>query len=176
MKTFKISLSAVAFIFVLFACNNDDEDIKILQRNAASQPEKVTGNFELKLEERYIGGNFEQVEISAHLKGEGDLNHMSDAILELDHSTIVKNKNGEQSLFEGYFRIWNEGGAQIFGIYSDLTKYGEYMKITAEIKGGSGIFSGVHGNLLIELIRENDNNFKAIVNGQLYGYKPLIVD
>ncbi len=177
MKTMKTLVLAMFAALALFSCNEEvDDEVVIRDPINRDLGESFHGNFALLVEEQYIGGNSDHVEIRSHMEGNGDLSLMSASTLELDHIMEIQSIHGENNILEGTFRIWSESGAEIFGEYKSVLNQGEITQVFANVKGGYKSFKGVSGELSIQLRRISSRERNAVVNGRIYNYAPSKVE
>jgi hypothetical protein len=92
--------------------------------------------------------------------------------LEINHFKSISYTEGVKDVKEGTFKLWSDGGAEIFGIYHDISESAKIFEIMAEVRGGYGSLNGVYGTMNIQFQRKNDGTFHANVTGRLYHYEP----
>ena len=168
MKSLKILLLSSAHAFIIYACDDpENEPISPILKLLHSK-EEIEGEFMLSvsysLQPRRAGIGSAII----HLEGNGDIEDYGTYSLNLEHRVLNVGLRESALLDNGRFKMSSAEGSMIYGIYggpkSDLDGH---LEIKGRINGGSGCFSGAYGGISVELIPQNESEYLAIVYGTI---------
>lgn len=167
MRTLKILMVAVVSTSVLYSCQKADDLIVVppLEGRTVSLEGSYLLSRERKMEFLYTN----QVQLSFHLEGEGEITEFGRSTLVMDHIQDIRNMNEILLISEGSFTIWNENGTELYGEYIEARNEVNATKVLhATINGGTGAFTRVIGSFTIALEPQDYSMYAATIKGDVF--------
>ncbi|GEM_PF-3370982 len=179
MKTIKILLLSALFAVNLFSCQDDDTD--------QDQPELTEDTITPKRNEKTFQGNFilkdhiidqgildDDLKLRVLMEGNGEMDQMGDAQLELYHHRVLKPVENHVRISDGDFKIWDSLGSEIYGTVNEsLDEYSPRYELTGNVHGGTGKFQGASGKFVIQLVKTGHSRHRAVVRLNIHNLDPV---